>query len=93
MLTTIKLKLKAKRFAKSHRIQFDLEKLKDPKTTEGFQTMVGGKFASFCVLDSDVETLANSFKEHEVLDLCDQRRQLQQRKHTSTEAGPQHKKM
>ena len=64
--------------------------------------MVGGKFSALCVLDSDVDTFANSLKEgllstagevlrrqrkkiqpwvtNEVLDLCDQRRQLKRQK-------------
>ena len=63
MLTTIKLKLTTKLFTKSSRIRFDLEKLKDPKITEMFPAKVGGKFAALCVLDSDVDTLANSIKD------------------------------
>ena len=39
--TTIKLKLKTKRFTKSPRIRFDLKKLKDPKVAEMFQAKVG----------------------------------------------------
>ena len=63
MLTAIKLKPKTKRFTKSPRIPFDPEKLKDPKIADVFQVKVGGKFAALCVLDSDVDTLANSLKE------------------------------
>ena len=33
------------------------------KTTEVFQAKVGGKFAALCILDSDIDTLANSLKE------------------------------
>ena len=61
--TTIKLKLKTKRFTNSPRTRFDLEKPKDPKIAEVFQTKVGGKFAALWVFDSDVDTLANSLKE------------------------------
>ena len=61
MLTTIKLKLKTKRFTNSPCKQF--EKLKDPKIAEVFQSEVGGKFAALCILDSDIDTLANSLKE------------------------------
>ena len=46
---------------KSPCIQF--EKLKDPKITEVFQAEVGGKFAVLCILDSNIDTLANSLKE------------------------------
>ena len=81
VLPAIKLKLKIKRFTKSPRIRFDLEKLKDPKIAEMFQAKVGGKFSAFCFLDSDVDTLANSLKEvllstsEEVL--CKQRKKIQ----------------
>ena len=63
MLTPFKLKLKAKCFTKSPRFRFDPEKVKDPKITEAFRATIGGKFAAFCVLDSDVDTLVNSLKE------------------------------
>ena len=55
------MKLKTKRFTKSPRIQF--EKLKDLKTAEVFQAEVGRKFAALCILDSDIDTLANSLNE------------------------------
>ena len=58
MRTTIKLKLKTKRFTKSSPIQFDLEKPEDPKLGEVFLAKVSGKFAAPCALDSDVNTLA-----------------------------------
>ena len=61
--TTIKLKLKTKRFTKSPRSRFGLEKLKRPENREGFEAEVGEKFAAFCVLGSDVDTLANNLKE------------------------------
>ena len=63
MLTRVKLKLKTKRFTESPCIQFDLAKLNDPKMAEVFQANVGAKFTALCVLDSDVDTLANSLKE------------------------------
>ena len=63
MLTTIKLKPKTKHFTTSPHIQFDLEKLEDPKIAEVFQAEVGGKFAALCVLDSNVDPLAKSLKE------------------------------
>ena len=40
-----------------------MEKLKDPKTAEVFNAKVGEKFAALCILDSDIDTLANSLKE------------------------------
>ena len=62
VLTAIKLKLKTKCFKKSPHIRFEQEKLKDMKIMEVFQARVGGKFAALYVLDSDVDTLANSLK-------------------------------
>ena len=53
--------MKTKRFTKSPRIQF--EKLKDLKAAEVFQAEVGRKFAALCILDSDIDTLANRLKE------------------------------
>ena len=55
--------MKTKHFTKSLRVLFDLEKLKDSNIAELFRAKVGGKFAALCVLDSDVDTLANSLKE------------------------------
>ena len=63
MFITTKLKLKTKRFTKSPRIRFHLEKLKDPKISEEFQAKVGGKFAALSVPVSDVGTRANSLRE------------------------------
>ena len=63
VLTTIKLKLKTKRFKTSPRIRLDLEKLKYPKTAEVFQANVGGKFTALCILDSNVDNLEDSLKE------------------------------
>ena len=63
VLTTSKLKLKTKRFTKSPRIRFDLEKIKNPKIVEMFQDKVDGRFAALCVLDNNVDNLANGLKE------------------------------
>ena len=40
-----------------------MEKLEGPKIAELFHAKAGGKFAAFCVLDSDVDTLSDSLKE------------------------------
>ena len=107
-MTSLKLRLKARRKPQNPRIRFDLEKLNDPEIAEVFQARVGGKFAALSVLDSDVDTLASEIKEvlhttaeevlgrkrrkiqpwvtNEVLDLCDRRRELKGKKHTSEEA-------
>ena len=63
VLTTLKFKLKTKRFSRSTRIRFDLEKLRGPEIAEVLQTSTGRKFAALSVLDSDVDTFANSVKE------------------------------
>ena len=62
VLTTIKLKLKTKRFTKNTCIRFDLEKLKDPKIAEMLQVTKGEELVALCVLDSDVDTLEKSLK-------------------------------
>ena len=42
-----------------------IDKLKDPKVTEAFQAMIGGKFAPLTVIetdnDADVDTFINTF--------------------------------
>ena len=62
-LTTIKLKLKTKRFTNSPCVKFDLVKLNDLKIAEMFQAKLGRKFAALCVFDSDGDTFARSLKE------------------------------
>lgn len=54
VLMTFKLKLSTKRKAKSTRIKFDLEKLKDPLIKETFQAQIGGKFAALNIIDADI---------------------------------------
>ena len=49
-------------------VQSDLEKLKDLKIAAVFQAKVSGKFAALCVLDSNVDFLANSLKRSVTLD-------------------------
>ncbi|GFS04557.1 endonuclease-reverse transcriptase [Elysia marginata] len=63
VLATFKLKLNSKRKAKSPRLHFDLEKLKDPNISETFRAQIGGKFAALTLIDNDVDTMANSLKE------------------------------
>ena len=52
MMTTFKLKLKAKCCPKKLHIHFDQEKLKDPEVTKVFQAQVGGKLAALNLTDS-----------------------------------------
>ncbi|GFR67355.1 post-GPI attachment to proteins factor 3-like [Elysia marginata] len=63
MLETFKLKLNSKGKAKSPRLHFDLEKLKDPNISETCRAQIGGKFAALTLIDNDVDTMANSLKE------------------------------
>ena len=63
VMTTFKLKLKAKHCPKIPHIHFDLEKLKDPKVTKVFQAQYGGKFAALNLIDRDVEMLTDDIKE------------------------------
>ena len=79
MLTTKKLKLTTKCFMKNHRTRFNLEKPKDPIIAEVFQPQIGGKFAALCVLDSDVDTLANSLKKGLLSTAEDLKRSLRDR--------------
>ena len=60
------IKCKSQRFKKSFHIRFDLENLKDPKMSEVFQAKIGRKFVALWVLDSDVDTLANKWKQTNV---------------------------
>ena len=63
MMTTFKLKLKAKRCPKNPLIHFNLEKLKDPEVTKVFQAQVGRKFVALNLIDSNVETLTGDSKQ------------------------------
>ena len=58
MLIAIKLK---RSLPQSPRTQYNLEKLKDQRTTEMFQAKVG-EFSAVCLFDSDVDTVANSIR-------------------------------
>ena len=49
---------------KQVRMNFDLEKFKDPKIAEAFQAMIGGTIAPLTIPEeekSDIETLTNKF--------------------------------
>ena len=63
MMTTFKLKLKAKHCPKNPCIHFDLEKLKDPEVAKVFQAQVEGMFAALNLIDSNVEMLTGDIKE------------------------------
>ena len=56
VMVTFKLHLKrAKKKQCNTRIRFYLEKLKHPQVAEIFQAKIGGKFAAFFILDSDMD--------------------------------------
>ena len=55
-----RLRIKKIKVQGPSRIEFDLEKLKDPQVADVFQAMIGGKFAPLTLLDADdteVDTL------------------------------------
>ena len=57
-----RLKLKVKHGQKSSRLQFDLEKLKDPAVADVFQAQVRGRFAALVLLNNfnELATSINS---------------------------------
>ena len=61
IMMTFKLHLKRVKKHGHARIKFDLEKLKDPIVAEAFHAMIGGKFAALTILETDMETLINTF--------------------------------
>ena len=63
VLMTTKLKLKSNFKTGKPRIQYDLEKLKDPEVLEIFQAKVGGKFAALSIVDQNINDLTNDFNE------------------------------
>ena len=80
VMMTFKLHLKKVSKQGHTKIKFDLEKLKDPQIVETFKAMIGGKFASLTLLDSDVS------KD----DLCNKRSELKKGKFT-TEGAKEYK--
>ena len=57
---SFRLRLKKIKVQGPSRIEFDLEKLKDPQVADVFQAMIGGKFAPLTLLnadDTEVDTL------------------------------------
>jgi len=106
VMMTFQLRLKKIKKPSYTRLRFDLEKLKDPKVSEDFQAMIGGKFAPLTTLgDKDVEEMTTTFNRiftetstqilgkhrqskkpwvtSDILDLCDQRRNLKREKYTA----------
>ena len=64
---TFRLRLKKKKkFSKPKhtRLNFDLEKLKDPNVLETFQAMIGGRFAPLTIMsneDTDIDSMITTF--------------------------------
>ena len=64
VMMSFRLRLKKIKMQGPTRIKFELEKLKDPQVANAFQAMIGGKFASLTLFntdDTEVGTLVNSF--------------------------------
>ena len=64
IMMTFQLHLKKILKPSSTRLRFDLDKLKDPKVTESFKAMVGGKFAPLVFLhknETDIDSIINAF--------------------------------
>ena len=62
MVTYLRLKRISK--PKHTRLEFDLEKLKDPNVLETFQGMIGGKFAPLTIMnnkDTDLDSTTTTF--------------------------------
>ena len=60
VMMSFRLRLKKIKVQDPSRIEFDLEKLKDPQVADVFQAMIGGKFAPLTLLnadDTEVDTL------------------------------------
>ena len=60
VMMSFRLRLKKINVQGPSRIEFDLEKLKDPQVADVFQAMIGGKFAPLTLLnadDTEVDTL------------------------------------
>ena len=61
---TLYLRLKRISKPKHTRLEFDLEKLKDPNVLETFQAMIGGRFAPLTIMsneDTDLDSMIATF--------------------------------
>ena len=64
LMMTFRLRLKKISKAKHTRLNFDLEKLKDPNVLETFQAMIGGRFAPLTIMsndDTDINSMITTF--------------------------------
>ena len=53
VMMSFRLRLKKIKVQGPSRIEFDLEKLRDPQVADVFQAMIGGKFAPLTLLNAD----------------------------------------
>ena len=64
LMMTFRHRLKKISKPKHTRLNFDLEKLKDPNGLETFQAMIGGRFAPLTImsnLDTDIDSMITAF--------------------------------
>ena len=116
VLGSFKIKLLKKKIEQNTRLRFDLDKLKDPKSAQIFESQLGDNFAALnliiyknveCITRDINETLSSTAEEvlgqrkrgkrqpwmtNETLALCDKRRNLKSKKHTSNEAQEEYQK-
>ena len=63
-MMTFRLRLKKISKPKQTRLNFDLEKLKDPEVLETFKAMIGGRFAPLTIMsneDTDIDSMITIF--------------------------------
>ena len=64
MMMTFRLRLKKNQQARTHKTQFDLEKLKDPNVLETFQAVIVGRFAPLTIMsneDTEIDSMITTF--------------------------------
>ena len=78
-MVTFHLRLNRISKQKHTRLEFDLEKLKDPNVLETFQAMIGGKFAPLTTMkseDTDMDTTFNTAVTETVGEILGKHRQI-----------------
>ena len=95
VMMTFQTRLKNSKKPTQPRIRFDLEKLNDPTVMSAFQAIIDGRFANLdsmvthfnkAVTDRAAELLGKQRRKRkpwvtpEILDLCDQRRDLKKKR-------------
>ena len=96
LMMTFPLRLKRISKLKHTRVQFDLEKLKDPNVLETFKAIIGGKFAPLNIMnnaDTDMKSMITTFNTavtetaSEILGKHRQKRKKQTHKQNKTKTG------